>query len=228
MLADMERQDVTANNLANVDTPGFKRDIALHRAFADELAMLGLPCAGSPMGSRLARSVVDATQGDIVQTEAPLDLALDGEGFFLTEGPRGQFLTRNGRFTRSRDGELVTHAGLRVLGEKGPLKLPAGPVQVAESGNVYVGAQLVDRLRIVLPSGTSEMAKVGDSLMAAGTAPAGGKVRVRQGCYERSNVTAIAELSSMMLGLRRFEASQKALTAQDASLEQLIRAAAGR
>jgi flagellar basal-body rod protein FlgG len=172
--------------------------------------------------------VVDATQGDIVQTEAPLDLALDGEGFFLTEGPRGLLLTRNGRFTQNRDGELVTHAGLRVLGEKGPLKLPHGPVQVAESGNVYAGGQLVDKLRIVLPTGASGMAKAGDSLIAAGAAPAEGKVRVRQGCYERSNVTAVAELSSMMLGLRRFEASQKALSAQDASLEQLIRAAAGR
>ncbi|MFQ6096471.1 MAG: flagellar hook-basal body protein [Armatimonadota bacterium] len=225
MLADLQRQDVAANNLANLDTPGFKRDVSFQRALAE---MLATDASSAPLGSRLTGTTVDVRQGDFVRTDAPLDIALDGDGFFVVASPAGEFLTRNGRFTLNRDGELVTAAGLKVLGDKGPIRLSGGRFEVGEAGRLFVDGQFVDTLRIVAPADPSELVKVGDSLMAAPSTQPAGRLRVLQGFYERSNVVAIEELTGMIRGLRGFEANAKALTSQDESLQRLIRAAAGR
>lgn len=168
MIAQQVRLDAISNNLANVDTDGYKRDTAVHKAFAQLLLRrfnddgVTLNPFGSadlaPVVGKLGTGVennelyTQFEQGALKETESDLDIALDGKGFIAIKTPNGERYTRNGAFTIGKEGYLETIDGYPVLGENGPLKVKANNFRVDKDGAVWVNQDLQnDPFRLVSP-----------------------------------------------------------------------------
>jgi flagellar basal-body rod protein FlgG len=219
MVAQMAGQDVVANNLANVNTSGFKRDVPSFRALL----------TGQLEGANTAQVSVDPgfdrSQGAIRETGSPTHFALDGDGYFAVQTPSGVACTRNGAFTLDSEGYLVTTSGDKVLGQSGPVQLAGkGEIKVSERGVLTQNGQDMDTLQVVRFAPTAPLGKTGDGLwrMDPSSTTIATDVRVRQGSLEASNVNPIEEMVSMIAGLRTYEASQKSIQAQDETLDKLV------
>ncbi len=153
MIAQMDRINVLSNNLANVNTPSYKRDTTIMKSFPEMLirrinddGVRVIP-PGSydlmPVVGKLGTGVevnevyTRFTQGAFKQTDNAFDLALEGEGFIAVQTPEGERCTRNGSFLIDRDGYLVTKDGYRVLGENGPIQIKKNNFIVDEDGTVF-------------------------------------------------------------------------------------------
>jgi flagellar basal-body rod protein FlgG len=193
--------DAIANNLANANTIGFKRD------FAHILE--------GEVGS-LAATQVDLTPGQIVSTGNELDAALNGAGFFVIDTPNGQRYTRAGNFALSVDGELVTKEGLKVLSTSDkPISVGQGQLEIHDGGVVTVDGNEVATLKVVTFNDVRSIEKEGLSRFAWKGAPSGIQTLsdppVKGGYLERSNVSAIDEMVHLMSSYREFESVQRAL-----------------
>jgi len=160
MQAQQWRLDAVANNLANVDTDGYKRDQAAFKAFPELLLRrmkddgLYLHPFGSgdamPIIGRLGTGVelnelyVDFQQGSLKETQSDFDIALDGKGFFAVATPWGERYTRNGSFQLGKEGFLETKEGYPVLGENGPIRVKANNFMIDKDGNVWINAEFAD------------------------------------------------------------------------------------
>jgi flagellar basal-body rod protein FlgF len=158
MMAQEARLDVVANNLANVDKTGYKKDIALFKAFPDMLIRrqnesgLGVTPSGSydsmPYVGMLGTGVevnevyTEFDQGSLQRTENSFDMALEGRGFFTVKTDRGERFTRNGSFTINQDGILMTHTGYPVMGENGIIKVQENNFMINERGEILVNQAL--------------------------------------------------------------------------------------
>lgn len=159
MQAQQVRLDAISNNLANVDTDGYKRDTAVHKAFA-QLLLRRMDDDGvylHPLGSgdmapiigKLGTGVetnelfTEFEQGALKQTESDFDLALDGKGFMAVSTPSGERYTRNGSFVLGKEGYLETKEGFPVMGENGPIRVKANNFTVDAEGRVWVNAEFL-------------------------------------------------------------------------------------
>ena len=209
----MFQQEVIANNLANVNTVGFKRD----KVFLEELE------AASQTSEETVHQTTIFEQGPVKETGNPFDLALVGEGFFVVQTEAGVRYGRNGHFERDVLGQLVVNGTQPVLGENGPIQV-TDTFTVNEAGEIFNGEQFVDRLRLVTFDQPFPLRKEGHSLFALTDETAvelpSDQLRVKQGFLEGSNVNPIEEMVDMLLVYRYFEAEQKMLLTQDNLLEQ--------
>ncbi|MBI2298652.1 MAG: flagellar hook-basal body protein [Armatimonadetes bacterium] len=230
MINGMERNEVLTNNLSNANTPGFKQDRLGYGSFMQVL-LRGIPDdtgadARLMQGATLLPSEVDDMPGTLADTGNDLDLALEGNQWFVVQAPDGQRLTKNGHFARLADGTLVTSEGYPVLGEQGPLQLPSGaPVSVRENGEVASGGTVIGRLLTATVGDSRALTKEGENLFAGGNAvivPAAG---VRQGMLEQSNTDAMRTMVEMLSTMRGFEINQRVIQTQDQTLQQTIEVA---
>lgn len=228
MLAETTRADIIANNLANGNTAGYKKDIALSKDFASllirrindgreapEIGTLGI-------GAMIDEIATIHTVGSVRPTDNPLDFAIEGKGFFAVETTAGIRYTRNGSFTRSAQGELVTNEGHRVLGRNGAIRLPEGKLSVDETGRMTVDGVEVGQLRVNEFANESQLVKEGGSLYRA---PGNGRAatgRVVQGCLEASNVNIISEMVNMITGYRAYEVNSKTIQTHDQLLDKAV------
>ena len=144
--AQSRRLEVLANNLANVDTAGFKRDLAVVRARHAEEIDLGLDSPGSGSinnvggGVRLVETKTDFSPGPLAITGEPTDLAIEGDGFFAVQTAAGERYTRNGGFQINANGQLVTNEGMPVLGDNGPIVLQPTDrnIMISKDGRITV------------------------------------------------------------------------------------------
>jgi len=208
--ATLERQlDVVANNVANVNTAGYKADSMLFEEFltsgAHEDNFLGRDRRVSYVQDR--GTFHDFSQGASDQTKNPLDVAIDGAGFLVVQTGAGERYTRDGGLHLNNQGQLVTAGGNPVLGTGGPIVFqptdhdinisPDGTVSVAE-GNGRTDS-IRGKLRLVSFADAQKMLKEGSNLYSAGEAPQPDvKSKVQQGFIEKSNVNAVAEMSRMI------------------------------
>lgn len=222
----MRAQEVTANNLANINTPGFKGDKLFYRAFAENLKGERGPGVQTLQTMRMQ-------QGTLESTSNPLDFAVEGEGFFVVENTEGQFLTRNGRFKLDSEGYLVDKSGGMVQGETGAIHLPqlvrSGStstditVDVAKDGTIRVEGEDVGKLKVVEVDQVSKLERRTNSYLYA---PPGTAVEVDessqivQGFYESGNVNPLTELVDMTKNMRMFESQQRAMRTTDDMLSQ--------
>jgi flagellar basal-body rod protein FlgF len=207
----LERQlDVVANNIANVNTTGYKADSSLFEEFltsgAHEDNFVGADRRVSYVQDRATYR--DFAQGAADQTKNPLDLAIDGSGFLVVQTPAGERYTRDGGLQLNNQGQLVTVAGNPVLGASGPIVFQPTDhdINVTSDGTITVveGNSNVDsvrgKLRLVSFADAQKLLKEGANLYAAGEGAAqpDAKSVVRQGFIEKSNVSAVAEMSRMI------------------------------
>ncbi|MCX7890200.1 MAG: flagellar hook-basal body complex protein [Rhodobacteraceae bacterium] len=218
---------VIANNVANLGTAGFRREGAI---FAEHVFGLG---AGTPSLSMAEGNgrIVDLSQGPLRQTGGALDLAIEGEGFFLVAAPEGPRLTRAGAFVLTPAGEIATAEGYALLDEgQAPVAVPpgAGPIAVARDGTVSAGGQPVARLGLVRPVDPGAMVHAeGTTFLPGGaTEPVEAPV-VLQGFIEESNVDPVAEIARMIEVQRAYELGQGLLDAEDRRIRQAVETLGG-
>jgi flagellar basal-body rod protein FlgF len=217
MRTNVLRQDVTANNLANANATGFKRD----RMFVQDLISAGKQGDTSGDLPVAASRWTEFTPGAYEPTGNSLDFALQGRGFFVVSDGTTESYTRNGHFERNAAGQLVDALGRTVMGEGGAITLPHGIATVSASGEVNVNSVLVDKLRVVDFQNPQTLQKgAGQSFVrgAATTDAAVDRPVVRQGFLEGSNVETVQEMVEMISTARNYEINAKLLTAQDDSL----------
>jgi len=228
-LAAYRSMDVIANNLANVSTPGFKRESARF----EELVTMVRPAEGQS-GSQPISFVKDAgisrdlSQGSISRTDAPLDAAINGQGFFVVATPEGERYTRDGHFSMDQDGRLVTSQGHAVQGDGGPIVInPAdGEVHIAKDGTIssVVNGALTQLGRIRLAGFADEalMIKQGANLYSTEQAAGVATGTIQQGALEGSNVQPVVEISKMIEVMRAYEATATLSKAQQDLSRQAI------
>jgi len=238
MKAQLARQDVVANNLANAQTTGFKRDLTLMQSRANAvnedptMFQYRAPVLEDMGGGMYASGAgIDLSQSLLESTGNQTDLALDGKGFFTVQGDNGQkLLTRDGRFLLDNQGNLVTATGGRkVLDANGqPITLnPDLPVVVGSDGMVTqddAGGSGV-QLGLANVSDSRKLVKLGGNVMAASNsddlANAPSETKVLQGHLEASGTDPVVELVNMMEGQRAFDANAKMISYQDTTLSQV-------
>jgi flagellar basal-body rod protein FlgG len=167
---------------------------------------------------------IDFSQGELQQTGNPFDLALDGEGFFVINTPRGVRYTRQGTFTLSPDGTVMTPLGDPLLGEAGPIRVVGEEIEVTPEGAVLSDGAEVDRIRIVHFANSLRLTREGQSLFRApeGEAQAASNFRVLQGSLEQANVNPIEAMVTLITVQRQFEAYEQALRTMEAATEKMI------
>lgn len=209
MIAQQRALDVRATNIANTNTPGFKAENVL---FSDYL----LQQSGTTVpGGRTVQMVQDRAtwrdfgQGQVSKTGNPLDLALQGDGFFVVETPRGERYTRAGRFSLSSTGQIVDMSGNPVLGsDSRPITLPPDDtaVTVASDGTIGGSSGPLGKFRVVQFDAQQTLQAEGNSVFASTQAGHDAdQPQIVQGAVEGANIQAVVEVTRMMSEMREFE-----------------------
>lgn len=227
MLVEMTRQDVISNNLANVNTTGFKRDITAFESFQNRLTYLTEsgsrnPIGGLGLGVGVSEVGFNLEIGTFMDTGNKTDLAIGGDGFFVLQTPQGQMYTRNGHFSVNEAGQLVSQEGYVVQGVGGAITPGTEDFTVNQQGQVIVNGAVVGQLQMFFPTNPAALQKVGDNLFIGGGANAGGVTRIIQGKLEGSNVNPAREMIQMITAMRAYEANQRTIKAQDDILGKAV------
>ncbi len=228
------RMDVVANNMANSQTTGYRRDMAVFRQrlataledprFADR-ASPGYEAIGG--GVFLSRIAATREPGPLERTERPFDVAIDGEGFLQVRGRDGKlYYTRSGNLRCDEEGYLVTGDGrYRVQGQGGgDITLPPGAVEIGEDGALFVDGVVQAQIGLVMPSDPSMISKRGDSVWGK-DGPVGdlaSTAKIRQGWLEGSTVEPMREMTEMIEIQRTYEMNMKAMQIQDGILGRAV------
>ena len=216
--AQMEALDMMANNLANVNTTGFKEDNAFFTLLKQSISQ-------SPERDQLdsainqsitAQAAVNPAAGSIRPTNRDLDIAIEGSGFLVVQAPAGTRYTRNGSLRLNEKFVLSTSEGFPVLGLKNqPITLGPGKIHINQDGSVSLDGAPVDRLKVVSFDNISVLQKEGSSLFAQKPGPNAEKpsnTKISSGYLEQSNVNAVSSVVRMVEIMRHFEALQKSVS----------------
>jgi flagellar basal-body rod protein FlgF len=209
--ATMQRQDVLAHNLANASTPGFRAEMTAFRA---------VPVQGQGASTRVyaleSTPGYNAEPGAVQPTGRNLDVALKGNAWLAVQGLDGtEAYTRAGALDVNAEGLLVTKAGLTVLGDGGPITIPANAqVQIAQDGTISASVgnakpQSVGKLKLVTPEAPLQRGEDGLFRGAEGDLSADPNARVQDGALEGSNVSAVETMIAMIAAARQFEQQMK-------------------
>jgi flagellar basal-body rod protein FlgF len=205
----LRQQEVTANNVANASTPGFK---------ADRVTARQLPGAQRPVPVH----GTDLQQGTFRETGRQLDLGLDGPGFFVVQTENGERLTRGGSLRLDGAGRLTDSGGAALLAEEGPLVVTGAEMKIEADGTVLVDGALAGRLRVVNPEDPGALLREGGGRYLPGGAlreAVPEQTRVRQGAVEESNSNPLNSMLDLTNIQRAYAANVQVLKAMDGMLE---------
>ncbi len=224
MTARQKAQDVLAHNLANLNTTGFKADRPVFETVYERQLYRWEGDSSAPIGSLSAGAILSTTftdfqQGAFQTTGNPLDVAIEGDGFFAIQTPQGVRYTRAGAFQLNAEGTLVTREGFPVLSSDGqPIRVPRGAtVHIGENGTLQANGNPVARLLIV----TGEMTKADDGYFVGNPTP-NPNPRLVSGALEMSNVNMVQEMVSMIELIRAYESHQRVIQTHDETLARAI------
>jgi len=218
-IALQRQMDVVANNMANINTTGFKAENLLFEEFVMPVARDRDFRSGDQPLSYVQdwATIHDLSGGAMVQTGSELDVALNGDGFFAVQTAAGERWTKAGAFQLDAGGTLVDASGNPVLGERGPIKF--GPAEtgilIGKDGSVSSSAGAKGSLRIVEFASPQELTREGSNLYAGGTPVAATRTGVMQGFIEKSNVSGVTEMADMIRVQRAYESAASLATKQD-------------
>lgn len=222
-LLQQMRLDMISNNLANVNTSGYKADIPIFRVDAGQTAnapaATHIPGTISPLAPPM-EARIDFSTGALVKTGNSMDVGIVGKGFFEIQAPEGTRYTRKGNFTVNEEGQLSTLEGWPVMGTGGTIQVEGSDLRIGDQGEVYVDGDQVNALRLVDFPEPYELDKVGDSLFVPknGAQPDEmdeGTGQVAQGFVEQSNVNAIQTMTQLIETVRVFETYQRIIRSVD-------------
>jgi flagellar basal-body rod protein FlgF len=235
MMTSQYRQDVLANNLANVATAGFKEDLAVIRerqpASREELtnpAWSDASLAGMTGGSLVAPTYTCFEPGAPEPTGNPLDAAITGEGFFHVRAGSTDRYTRDGRFTLDRDGKLVTVSGNAVVLDESnrPIKAPKtykGRVRINGNGEVTAGNRKLGKISVVQFDDTSLLRKTGGNLIESlGAKAVEMRPELQTGAVESSNVDPTRAMVSMIEATRAYQMNASMVGLADQTLGRAV------
>lgn len=224
-LARSEALDAAASNLANAGTQGFRAEREYFRS-----ALMGPGALGDQLDSTvnnfgvLGGNQIDLGQGALATTGNPLDVAIEGQGFFAIRAKNGVRYTRDGSFQRARDGMLVTAQGEPVLDSNSkPIPIPSGNISIGQSGAISVNGAVTGNIGIfvfpsansITPEGSNRFAPVGGPPPRIFTGAS-----LRQGALEGSNQNVIQGTMDLILAQRQAEMMQRALVLFDNDLDK--------
>ncbi len=236
------RLEVVANNMSNASTSGFKRAAVFERNMIDARANFFNVKGDVEQNDPPVGSYYDFTDGAFQQTHNPLDMAIEGKGFFVVQNELGQdYLTRSGNFRLSTDGEIVTMDGKKLMGESGAIQLneemlaesqitkdnSLTNLRIAENGEVFINDYEVGKLVIADVKNFESLQRVSNQdFLATEDTEIGfvnsDEIKIRQGWLEDSNVNIISEMIEMIELQRMFEAGSKVIQTNDGTLDKAI------
>ena len=240
LVNQQNRLDVVSNNLANAATTAYKKEGLTSQSFDEVMAYkvkdasvgtVNQYIGDLNLGVKIGESYRDYSQGSFRETGENFDLALSGDGFFSISftnkaGETSTMYTRDGNFSMTKDGYLVTKDGDFVLGEGGPIQLPtdAAKITIDRDGTITADGVQIDKLAITDFEDYNYLEQYGENLYraldTATTKDAAGQVY--QGYLEQSNVNVVSEMVEMITISRAFEANQKAMNAADDTLKKAV------
>jgi flagellar basal-body rod protein FlgG len=239
LVNQQNRLDVISNNLANATTVGYKKEGVTSQSFDEMMAIKVRDTTGMynqyigdvSLGVKIGETYTDYEQGSFRETGENFDLALGGDGFFSISytnkaGTTSTMYTRDGNFSMTKDGYLVTKDGDYVLGEGGIIQLPtdASQIAISQDGTITADGVEIDKLALVDFEDYNYLQKYGENLYKAlDTATVKDcDATVYQGYLEQSNVNVVTEMVEMITISRAFEANQKAMNAADDTLQKAV------
>lgn len=212
LVAQQRAMDVTATNLANMGTPGFKAERTLFADWLSRQTGTDTPPGGQTVAYTQDRATYRSqTEGALTHTSNPLDLAITGAGFFTLQTRQGPRLTRSGRFDVQPDGTVGDVEGNALLDNAGqPIRLSPADTDIQVSGDGTISSQngQLGKIGVVEASDVNRMQAEGNRMFNASagvTTSAAATPHVVQGALEESNVQAVQETTAMMTQLREFQ-----------------------
>ncbi|MBX3039755.1 MAG: flagellar basal-body rod protein FlgF [Bdellovibrionaceae bacterium] len=251
-IAQTQKLDTIANNIANVNTPGFKRDDVTFQEYLTanekEQQVMNVPRVPASIESfydmqggdksyvDLKGTFTDHSQGSLRPTGNKFDIAIDGKGFFEVMTPQGVRLTRAGNFTMDGNGRLVTKEGFPVLragagGEDPENRVftftDSSQVQLGDGGEVFQGQENLGQLSVVEVADPDALIKVGNSMYGFkqnmnAEVTNVARPSLKQGFLEMSNVNIVKEMTDMITANRVFESTQKAISTYDQMADKVV------
>lgn len=221
----IRNQEAIAHNLAHVNVPGFRRSSVAFESFESTLEEAEFGNLSSSSGVS-ETGYIDFTPGTYEQTGRSLDVAIKGDGFFSVEAPDGPVFTRAGSFVIGPTGQLVNHNGYPVLGEGGPIQFPAdvssGEIEISTNGQIRFRGNRVGQLQLTSFEDNQKLVPYGTTLYQAGpeAVTAAADIEIQQGYRELSNVSPTHELVQMIVGMRFYEMSSRAMNAISSAIQQ--------
>ncbi|MDN5319043.1 MAG: flagellar basal-body rod protein FlgF [Thermovirga sp.] len=237
MLVQQSKVDVASNNLANVNTTGFFKEILTQKALpAGELVREEKGSGGESarevvgetnLGVVVAETAMDATPGVVKSTGNPLDCAIKGKGFFQLSDGQNLFYTRAGNFTLDSEGRIVTPSGLFLMGEGGPIEVgDAQEVTIREDGSVIADGEVVGVIALYDFERPSFLRRLGHSLFSAtpdsGEAILQESVSLAVGALEGSNVNVVEEMARLIEASRAYEAASKSFESENETAQKMV------
>jgi len=219
-MAAMARMDVITNNLANINTPGFKKDgVTFEGVLAGATAPSTVnPSKTSDLAFQKENIYIDYTAGPTSQTGNSLDVAIDGDGFFAVATPDGTAYTRQGNFRLTADGTLVTTDGYPVMGQGGEIRLKGGKVDINKKGEITVDGVAAGAISVVDFPKPYNLTKTGSAQFVPSdpqATPQAATAEIRQGSLEGSNVDPVSEMVQMIDASRSFDVCQRVILGFD-------------
>ncbi|MDE7267421.1 MAG: flagellar basal-body rod protein FlgF [Lachnospiraceae bacterium] len=242
MLNEQYRMDIMSNNLANADTTGFKKEGSTSQAYDEVMAVKIKDLSENPnvpkrlgkmsLGVKIGETFTDFSQGSLRITDNTYDLAIGGNGFYNIEftnkaGETSTKYTRDGGFTLTKEGYLVTKDGDYVLGENGRIQVSttAAETIIDRDGSIYQDGNLVTKIKVTEFEDTNYLTHYGETMWDAKEGAVSHDVEnpnIYQGYLEMSNANVVKEMVNMITISRQYEANQKMITTYDDTLEQSI------
>ena len=242
MLNEQYRMDILSNNLANADTVGFKKEGSTAQSYSEVMAVkikdksenpnISKKLGNMSLGVKIGETYTDFSQGSFRETGNTYDLALSGDGFFNVEftnkaGETSTKYTRDGSFTITQDGYLVTDDGDYVLGEDGRIQLSTTTTDTifSEDGSIYQDGKFVAKLKLTKFEDTNYLTHYGETywdVKDGAEASDATDCKVHQGYLEMSNISVVTEMVNMISIQRHYDANQKLIQTMDDSLEKSV------
>lgn len=226
-LAAYQSMDVIANNIANVSTPGFRREQPTFQEYIADVAPgegeTGMQQLSFVKDSGIVR---DMSEGPMQTTGHPFDLALHGKGFFVVQTPNGERYTRNGHFSLDTSGQIVDDSGNPLLGDGGAITITSddGDIHIGVDGTLSGKNGQMAKLRVASFANEATLAKEGANMFSApGQTPAtAADAKITQGMLEGSNVQPVVEISRMVDVMRAYQATATLTQSQEDLMRQAI------
>ncbi len=219
-----EKMDIVANNLANSNTNGFKRNGLFINELMDAQQANIRNKINQPLPEGEIQSYTENTQGPLRETKNKLDFALNGDGFFSVQTPDGIQYTRDGQFTVSPEGLLVTPNGYQVIGQSGPIAIQGEKIEVADNGLIMVDGSVTNKFDVKTFDVKDALQQSNNlwKLREDGVQVEPSQASVKQGYIENSNVQIVKEMVDMIAVQRWYNVNERSIRTNDDALNKAV------